>query len=98
VAAVRIIDRWGSGDLSEATVAVAERMRSSFAMWPEAWVVDTSTTLVAAMGQLPPMYSTGPRVASRLTGAGASDCLARANRSRTDLLPAGDRAIDWADA
>ena len=98
VAAVRIIDRWGSGDLSEATVAVAERMRSSYAMWPEASVVDTSTTLDAAMAQLPPMYSASPRVASRLTGAGASDTLAPTDRSRTDQLPVGDRASDWADA
>ena len=79
VAADRIIDRWGSGDLSEATVAVAERMRSSYAIWPQASVVNTSTTLAAAMAQLPPMDSAGPRVASRLTGAGAPDALARAN-------------------
>jgi len=72
VAAARITDRWGSGDLSEATVAVADRMQAIFASWPEASEIDTSSSLAAALAQLPLTTAASPRVASRLTRADAS--------------------------
>ena len=64
LAAARITSRWGSGDLSEATVDVAERMQSTFDPWPEAMAVDTSSSLAAALAWLAPTLSVGPKVAN----------------------------------
>ncbi len=85
LAATRISSRWGSGDLSEATVAIAERMQSNVDSWPEAMTVDTSTSLSTSLdvvlAQLAPTFAIGPRVANLRARADASqsdvDTLAR---------------------